>query len=115
MNRFDKPKIEFPEQTPERIKFAMELLVVKLNADRAMAAYNDMKRSCQHAIIPAHQDEHAWWWNTYSEEWTLCTSAKCCMCNEIFGWYCLKSPTKICEYERRSENCIHCHEPDERK
>lgn len=42
-----------------------------------------------------------------------CLSAKCEVCGSDLGWWCPKSPTHQCKYER-SEYCIHCGQPEER-
>ena len=43
--------------------------------------------------------------------------AVCSICRKNFGWYCPKSPDKLCDYDPpgNPDNCNFCHEPDERK
>lgn len=42
--------------------------------------------------------------------------ARCEICNAYLGWWCEKSPTKLCAYnDAGDEYCIHCGDPEERK
>ena len=46
--------------------------------------------------------------------------ASCAVCDKIIGWWCTEeTPNGICEYDEESDpchdNCLHCHEPEERK
>ncbi len=47
-------------------------------------------------------------------------SAYCDICEEDFGWWCPDSIDHVCEYRQEDgsynyDNCIHCHQPEERK
>ena len=59
---------------------------------------NKLIRECKHLII--------------SSDWA---GAYCNICGESFGWYCEKSPTKYCEYNKDHINCDYCGEPRSRK
>jgi hypothetical protein len=39
----------------------------------------------------------------------------CSVCGENLGWYCPKNPKQYCEYDGKTEECIYCGEPEERK
>lgn len=46
--------------------------------------------------------------------------ASCEACQKIIGWWCREdAPHGICEYNEENDpchdNCLHCHEPEERK
>ena len=51
--------------------------------------------------------------------------ARCIICNNDLGWYCPKSPDHLCNYYGihgdnnypylDEDDCIYCHEPEERK
>ena len=62
---------------------------------------NSVRKACEHEYVPEQQDSE---------------SATCAKCgSNPFAWYCVASPTKLCEYERGNEWCIHCGYPEERK
>lgn len=47
-------------------------------------------------------------------------SAKCNICGKYFLWYCPSSPTLTCDYKQEDgfydeDDCIYCHQPEERK
>lgn len=47
-----------------------------------------------------------------------CYSVSCAVCGEGLGWYCPVNPKGYCEYgkdDHCNDDCIHCHQPDERK
>ena len=60
---------------------------------------NKLIRECNHLIICVEDFEGAY----------------CTICTERFGWYCKKSPTKYCEYNKDHINCDYCGEPRSRK
>ena len=45
----------------------------------------------------------------------LSVSAVCEICGEDLGWWCEKSPIKVCVFDGNSEYCIYCGGPQERK
>lgn len=47
-----------------------------------------------------------------------CYGVSCAVCGEDLGWYCPVNPKGYCEYgegDHCNDDCIHCHQPDERK
>ncbi len=47
-------------------------------------------------------------------------TAKCKICDKNFSWYCPTSPTLTCDYDQEDgdydeDDCIYCHQPEERK
>jgi len=89
--------------------------------NKVSKGYDKLKKSCKHNI--QNNNDAAW----------------CSICNKDFGWHCVKSKDKCCHYfsengkvklvngelidvpknhDKYSENydeCIFCHEPEERK
>lgn len=46
-----------------------------------------------------------------------CAIAVCKKCGKHFGWWCDKSEKHYCEYDEKNpyDDCIYCHEPEERQ
>lgn len=63
------------------------------------------------AACPHHRDPSL----IFKTAWD---GACCRECEVELGWFCRKSPTRVCEYDESDSNhddCIHCGEPEERK
>jgi hypothetical protein len=109
------PNIPHPILNREQKNLKRGLSRLKEDMLDASRHYYTRKSDCLHVKVPTNTDDSVWWYNEHSKEWTIHTSAKCAICEEVFGWYCLKAPDNECDYEQYSEHCKYCSEPDERK
>lgn len=118
--------IELPH-TEEQKTFLEELLRLKKKLKKAKAKYEEFKKDCKHSIAYNHCE-------TFGDG-----SAWCSVCGEHFGWYCPDSPDHGCHYDsyqgmvelsdgtkvpvpkyhdadyETDDDCIFCHQPNERK
>lgn len=71
------------------------------------------RKKCAHRYVP--YDEY-----DPSDKW-FSSSCYCEGCGyDGKTWWCPKSPSGLCDYKQGNgyynmDNCIHCHQPDERK
>jgi len=81
---------------------------------KIIALGKKLARECQHPIVLGEKD----------------SSAQCEVCGKWLGWWCPDSPNHVCEYYGKhpswynpygeeefynEDDCIYCHEPEERK
>ena len=81
--------------TGKQRKNKIRLLRIRLKRYELKLA--DLLAKCKHKII--------------SQE----GAAVCDICGEYFGWYCSKSPDKVCDTTFSFDECRYCGQPDERK
>jgi hypothetical protein len=93
-------------------------LLDKLNAQLRpiYQAISFLEHHCPHAVAPLTTTPEEY----YKDDQWRSDGAHCEGCGRDFGWYCPDSPKHICDYEYEpgrfnSDDCIHCHMPDERK
>jgi hypothetical protein len=67
-----------------------------------------LESSCAHTVKEKVKDK----WGSFG-------FAFCAGCGTHLGWYCPESPDHYCHYDEDEDpcrdDCLHCHQPDERK
>lgn len=74
-------------------------------------------------LIDETKGQIIYWQQRLAELYKTCShnwikrgdSLVCSNCRTNAGWWCPKSPERLCQYEINSEYCIYCGMPDERK
>ena len=115
-----KPAFTLPTLTPMQqvtadIIKSIEQRIELLEEERA-----SWEEDCKHVWVPFTKKGDPYTWCTWRKAWEICSHAFCLVCGESSArWYCVKSPTNICEYDEDEDpaldTCIHCGDPDERK
>lgn len=101
-----------PEQEAKRVEIAEKLAA----ANAAQREWGASIRDCPHICVRGSQTKPTW--DKYTEQWEVNCGAWCAICHQRMGWYCLSSPKHYCEYDPTdiaADDCIYCHQPDERK
>ncbi len=102
------------ELTPEQRQLQLNRLTFEETEWRAVRSLSEIKGLCkEHVVI------RGWLrWSPVKQtvvETEHSDSASCSICGVDLGWWCPENPKGYCEYDDKSENCIFCHQPDERK
>jgi hypothetical protein len=116
-----KPDFHLPTLTPQQVEVKSRVIAI----DGEIAALADQRdtltESCQHIWVPRTDKKgDPYTWCTWLKDWEIISHAFCLVCGEHSSrWYCTVSPTHVCDYDSQQDpawdDCIHCHQPDERK
>lgn len=120
MSRPDKPEFTMPTLTHEQVAVKNRVISVAGEIESLQVERRNLTNACTHVWVPyIRRDGSPYSWCSLIKDWEISSSACCFACGtHADRWYCVKSPTHLCEYEEDDtawDSCIHCGQPDERK